>query len=160
MIVAGLHMIHKRAFYIDFLPPLLPLSRSMFISKNASIEVYQFQTYFGPFKPSLWLMISISVILIAMFKLSIQINSQGFNSFPQLILIGTTMVWTSMKALFGGKSSDTNGNFSSKSMVLIWSFSGTIIWICYRSQLTAIFSASYTKHPFNDFESLAETNWR
>ena len=73
IIATSIHIIYKRALYIDFLPPILPLTRSMFIPKGASIEQFQFLTYFWPFKPILWIMIFIFVSVIGIFKLLIQL---------------------------------------------------------------------------------------
>ena len=162
LIVFSLHMVHERAVYIDFLPPIKPFTRTLFVPTHASTSAYKLDTYFGPFRPQLWIMIIVSVVLISVFNSIVQFKTKRYRNISKIILTSMTLVWSSIKSLFGGKSSgkDVNSSTAYKIMLLMWSLFGTLIWICYRSQLTAIFSASHTKYPFHDLKSLSETNWR
>ena len=163
IILHGLHMVYERALYIEFLPPLQPFRRSLFIPTHASSTAYKLDTYLGPFRPQLWMMIFVSIIFISVFNLVFQLKNKQCHNLSKITLTSMTLVWSSIKSLFGGRCSgkwDPNTSTSYKLMLFMWSLFGTLIWICYRSQLTAIFSASHTTYPFQDLESLAETNWR
>ena len=72
-------------------------------------------------------------------------------------------IWPSIAGNFGpgGKPSVSNiDTFSSyKFLVFTSLLSGLIIWISYKSQLTAKFSVDLKKYPFTDMESLSKTNY-
>ena len=70
--------------------------------------------------------------------------------------------WSAMKPIFGGKvtNPDIDSGSTQKFILLIWSLCGSVIWIYYRSQITALLSISYPNKPFRDLESMGNTNWR
>ena len=77
-------------------------------------------------------------------------------------MLGTKLVWSAMKSIFGGKvnNSDIDSGITQSIILFIWSLCGSVIWIYYRSQITALLSISNPNKPFNDLESMANTNWR
>lgn len=71
------------------------------------------------------------------------------------------ILWKSIMVNFGGQPSPTIiDNFNShKSLVITSLFGGLIIWASYNAQLTSRLSVDMKKYPFNDLETLSETNY-
>ena len=83
-----------------------------------------------------------------------------FHKFKITSFIG--FIWTSLTPYFGGKPSGTqvDSRRSYKATIFVSLLGGVIIWIAYRSFLTAELSIREKKYPFNDLESLSKTDWR
>ena len=73
-----------------------------------------------------------------------------------------SFIWTSLTTIVGGKPgpSQLDSKRSYKAIVFVSLLGGLIIWIAYRSFLTAALSVVEKKYPFNDLESLSKTNWK
>ena len=71
-------------------------------------------------------------------------------------------LWYSSTVYFGGKPSVTaiDSKRTYKLIVFVSLLGGIIIWISYRSFLTAELAINIKKYPFNDMHSLSKTNWR
>ena len=71
-------------------------------------------------------------------------------------------LWYSSTVYFGGEPSGTaiDSKRPYKLIVFISLLGGIIIWISYRSFLTAVLSVNIKKYPFNDMYTLSKTDWR
>ena len=89
-----------------------------------------------------------SLLLIIFHKLELS-NIWGF-------------IWSSLIVYCGGKPNKTSidQRKTYKAVVFISFLGGAIIWMAYRSFLTAELSVTLKKYPFNDLESLSKSNWR
>ena len=83
-----------------------------------------------------------------------------FSKFKGSLFI--SFIWTSLNPIVGGKPgpSQLDSKITYKAIVFISLLGGLIIWIAYRSFLTAALSVVEKKYPFNDLESLSKTNWK
>ena len=70
--------------------------------------------------------------------------------------------WNTFITYFGGSPESTpiDDKRPYNIIVLTSLLGGVIIWIAYQSFLTAELSVVIKKYPFNDFESLAATDWK
>ena len=121
---------------------------NMIITLKHSNFILGSQSYFLP---------RIGVIKLLVFAFLCE--NKANHSFP---LIGIKLVWCAIKPIFGGKvsNSDLDSGIAQSIILFIWSLCGSVIWIYYRSQITALLSISNPGKPFHDWESMANTNWR
>ena len=102
-------------------------------------------------------MIAVTVIAMTLIKSSILYK---FSQLKILNIFG--FLWYSFTVYFGGKPSGTaiDSKMIYKFIVFVSLLGGTIIWISYRSFLTAELAINIKKYPFTDMYSLSKTNWR
>ena len=102
-------------------------------------------------------MILITVITITILKSGLLFKTHEWN-------IGAIpgFVWNTFITYFGGSPENTpiDNERPYNIIVLTSLLGGVIIWIAYQSILTAELSVVIKKYPFNDFESLAATDWK
>ena len=112
---------------------------------------------FTYFRFDLWIMTLIFTLVIAFFKTGILLV---FSKMKALEII--CLFWTSLTACLGGKPASTSidSRKSYKMTVFISLLSGLIIWIAYRSYLTAELSVIINRNPFDSLEELSKSNWR
>ena len=105
-------------------------------------------------------MVIVSSIAIAAIKLLVLLLNSTENS--SMHLDGICFLWISFIANFSGKPTATkiDKKKSYKAIVFTSLLSGVLIWISYRSMLSAAFSVTYKIYPFDDMESFARTDWR
>ena len=102
-------------------------------------------------------MIVATTLIFAMIKSAIMMTFSKLR-FPNVL----GFIWTSFNVYLGGKPTPTSIDTrkSYKSIVFVSLLGGVIIWIGYRSYLTAELSVTIKKYPFNDLYSLSKTNYR
>ena len=102
-------------------------------------------------------MITVTVVIMTVFKSSILYK---FSDLKLSNIIG--FLWYSYIVYFGGKPSGTaiDSKRTYKFIVFVSLLGGIIIWISYRSFLTAELAINVKKYPFNDMNSLSKTNWK
>ena len=157
LIIAPLIIRKSRSLGIDYLPPIAINSVGIYIPNQDKTENINFDTFFQPFTSEMWAMTFVSTITITMIKLTL---SYKFGKIEILDFIGVT--WTTFVANFGGKPKNNllDSRQSYKILIFTSLFCGTIIWIGYRSYLSAALSIILKKYPFNDMESFSRTDWR
>ena len=126
----------------------------MMIAPKYKINMVKEVTYF---RFDLWIMTLILTLVIGFFKTGILLV---FSKMKALEII--CLFWTSLTACLGGKpASTTIDSMKSYKMTVFTSLlSGLVIWIAYRSHLTAELSVVINKNPFDSLEELSKTNWR
>ena len=158
LIVAPLALVYKRALYIDYLPPVTEFLCGVFIQNSDLSEHLDLDTFVAPFNYTLWMMILLSTFIIAVMKsISMKCYQQPVGFFDWI-----AFMWNSFIAFFGGKPSLTkvDSNLGYKMIVFSSLLGGFIIWICYRSSLTAELAVSLKKYPFQNMDTLSKTQWR
>ena len=158
IIVAPLGMVYKRAIYIDYLPPVTDYLCGVYIQNSDLSEHVDLDTFVAPFSVNLWMIILLSTFITAIMKtISMTCYQQ-----PIGFLDWIAFMWNSFIAIFGGKPSHTkiDSNLGYKMIVFSSLLGGSIIWICYRSSLTAELSVSLKKYPFKDMDTLSKTQWK
>ena len=160
MIIAAVLITKERSVYIDYLRPILPNKWGLYISKEAVHDSIEYDNYFKAFHVHSWTTILFAIIIIGTMKVFI-FGCIGKNK-SSYTLIGLKSIWCAMKPIFGGKVSNPkiDSGISQNIILFIWSLCGSVIWIYYRSQITALLSISNPSKPFKDLESMANTNWR
>ena len=102
-------------------------------------------------------MILITVITITILKSGLLFKTHEWN-------IGAIpgFVWNTFITYFGGSPENASiDNERPYNIIVLTSLlGGVIIWIAYQSFLTAELSVVIKIYPFNDFESLAATDWK
>ncbi len=71
-------------------------------------------------------------------------------------------LWTSFIANFGGKPTSKSIDSKPAYKILIFSslIGGFVIWVAFRSRLTAELAVIIKKYLFTDMESFSKTDWR
>ena len=105
----------------------------------------------------LWMMILATTVVIALIKSSLLLK---FSKLKFINILG--FLWYTFTAYFGGKPAGTaiDSRRTYKAVVFTSLLGGVVVWIAYRSFLTAELAVVIKKYPFTDFESLSKTDWR
>ena len=147
----------KRALYIDYLPPPIQQIAAVYTPSLDEKESLDFMLFISPLTINVWIIVCIISILKAVLKSFIFYYYSSFH-----ISDFCPAIWTSFIAFFGGKP--TAKSFDSetayKIVVFISLFSGSLVWIFYRSYLTSALSITRLELPFTDMKSFSKTNWR
>ena len=69
-------------------------------------------------------------------------------------------LWITAIANFGGKPSKPTKNWPGKITIFTILLAGSIIWISFRSMLTASLSVVTQKKPFNSLETFLQSDYR
>ena len=148
----------ERQAFVEFFPSLGAEINAAYIPILDSSQNIYWDTFLLPFHFELWCMVIAFSFVIAAIKLLVLNCTE--NSI--MLLDGFCFLWTSFIANFGGKPTATKIDKKRSYKVVVFTslLSGVLIWIIYRSMLTAAFSVAYKKYPFNDMESFSRTNWR
>ena len=96
----------------------------------------------------------------AIITLSKVILALWYSKFNFAIIFG--FFWNSLKVYVGGRSSESpiDSKRPYKTILFVSSLGGTMIWIAFRSSLSAALAVQVKNLPFNDMESLSKTNWK
>jgi hypothetical protein len=158
MIVASLGIRHPRNLFVDYLPPITYDTGALYI--QSTHDTTDFSTYFEPFSIVLWILIIVMASLITAMIYSIIVTLEVKNQFTVCQI--TSRFWTCLMANFGGKPgpSKLDSKQSYRLIIVISLLTGSVIWISYRAFLTSKLSVAKKVLPFNDMESLANTNYR
>ena len=158
MAVAPLFIKLSRGLYIDYLPPVAPYEIGIYIPTIGDSENFNFMAFLQIFSNNLWILILMLAIVIAGIKLLFLYWYGSVRIFIDTI----AFFWTSFIVYFGGKPTNTSIDSKRPYKILIFSslLGGVIIWIYFRSRLTAELAVVLKKLPFNDMESFSETDWR
>ena len=158
LVVTSFGMYYDRALYMDYYPDLYPYYAGLYLplTDNAS-EKIDFFLIFSPFAEIMWITIAIATLGVALFKISLL---KFHASLKAADVIG--FLWTSFIAFFGGKPTPTSidSKRSYKAVVFTSLLAGVVMWIAYRSYLSAALAISFKSYPFTDMESLSKTNWK
>jgi uncharacterized membrane protein len=71
-----------------------------------------------------------------------------------------TNLWIAIKANTGGKPSKFQKNTIHQIVLFDCLLVGSVIWMAYRASFTSELSVTKLKLPFNDLESLSETDYK
>ena len=149
----------ERALYVDYLPPLGPYICGIYIPSIEAKENYDLDTFIAPFKTNVWLLTVLSILLISLTKLILLKVNNCYQTFD-----GFWCLWSSFTAIFGGFTHQNDlllkTKISYRSTIFVSLLGGTLIWMAYRSCMTAEFNDFQKKYPFTDMESFSKTNWR
>ena len=162
IVVTGMMITQSRIMFMDFLRPLMPVKYGLYISKEAVHDAMEYDNYFKAFQLCSWMIILLSIISISITRLLVYVISSGNKDKASIIAVGIKLVWSTMKPIFGGKvlNPDIDSGIAQSIIIFIWSLCGSVIWMYYRSQITALLSISNPSKPFHDLESMGNTNWR
>ena len=156
--VTALWYVIDRAHYVNFLPPIQPYWSSVYIPLTDNEDGINIGTYFFPFTSHLWMTVLLTGTIFALMKLFFLriIGSNNVRSF------GFDHIWTSFSGFFGGKPAATviDSKQFYRVTTVVSLLCGTVIWISYRSGLTAELSVTFKVYPFTDMVSFSKTNWR
>ena len=163
LIVANLAILPRRAKYIDFFPSLKTSIEGLYVPNMNTRDSFELGTYLKPLSPNLWIVLLVIALVTCFIKLLI-LTHHDHNCKPRgyYFYYGCQFTWNSLKSNFGGRPSATkmDGIGSYRLLIFFSLISGTIIWVSYRSFLTALLSITPKNYPFQDLESLAKSDWR
>ena len=110
-----------------------------------------------PFSNKLWIVISYTATVFAIFKLILH-----YNFYSLRIIDGICFLWTSYTAFLGGKPTTTkiDSKQSYRLIIFLSLLCGLIVWSTYKAQLKAIMTIVSKAYPFQDLESFIKTNWQ
>ena len=158
-LVAPLMILTERALYVDYLPPLGPYVCGIYIPSVEATENYDLDTFVAPFKANLWFLVLALILIISCTKLILLKINNCYQTFD-----GIWCLWSSFTAIFGGATHQNDlllkTKISYRSTIFTSLFSGTLIWMAYRSCMTAEFNDFLKKYPFTDMETFSRTDWR
>ena len=158
LIVADLTFNLDRNIFIDFTIYINPDDYGLYIMSHFEAMELDYDLFLAPFTLELWIMISIIVILISSANtIIIQKFCSGSSSSVIEILLN---VFSAL--VFGGKFPKTliDDKKSYRLITLISMLGGLVIWIAYRSFLSAELAIVIKKYPLHDLESLSKTKFR
>ena len=129
-----LSILSRRAPYVEYLPPIFYSLMGIYIPLHGVSEVMDLTTFTSPLQFHLWIAISLTAVILTMFKLSFL---QYYASINITDCFG--FLWTSSMAFFGGKPKNTKMDSKQPYRIIIFfSFlSGFVVWVCYRAEFSA-----------------------
>ena len=149
----------NRYLVIDYLKPLYSVTSGIFVNKDSIQESHDFEVFHKPFDKWTWIaLIASSLMLtISIFLTSKVLNQEFLTCYNFMDIFAK-----SLQTNFGNASfTPITNKFQSLQMVIfIALMSGNIIWIAYNGELLAKLVQPRFEKPFNDLESLAESNYR
>jgi hypothetical protein len=147
-----------RALALDLLPAIRNAKAEIFI-KPIEDEALSWTAYLNPFANEMWLVLFLVSLVISFFLTLIEklfcSKDQGFT--PMIFLKN---LWVAIKANAGGKPSKLQKNTIHQIVLFDCLLVGSVIWMAYRASFTSELSVTKLKLPFNDLESLSETDYK
>ena len=156
--VTSLWYVIDRARYVNFLPPIQPYWSAVYIPLTDNEDGINIGTYFFPFTSHLWMTVLLTGTIFALMKLFF-LHIIGSNNVRRF---GFDHIWTSFTGFFGGKPAATpiDSKQFYRIITVVTLLCGTLIWIYYRSRLTAELAVTFKVYPFTEMVSFSKTNWR
>ena len=159
ILLVPLSVLYNRYLAIDYLAPIYVSPSGIFVNKDSSQERHDFEVFLMPFDKWTWsTLISTSLIITISIVISAKVLNQEKLHGQYFIDIFSK----SLKANLGNASfTPSNNKFQSIQIVIFVALmTGNVIWIAYNGALLSkLVEPSFDK-PFNDLESLAESNYR
>jgi hypothetical protein len=159
ILLAGLAILYNRYLVIDYLVPLDSYPPGIYVNKYSIQESYDFEVFLMPFDKWTWTtLISLSLIITTSIVLTSKVlNQENLNCLNFIDIFAK-----SLKANLGNSSFTpiTNKFHSLQIVIFVALMTGNIIWIAYNGELLAKLVQPKFEKPFNDFESLAKSNYR
>ena len=159
ILLARLSILYNRYLVIDYLVPLYGLATGIYIDKDSIQDSLDFEVFRKPFDKWTWTtLISASLIVAISIFLTTKVLIQGNLDYLDFIDIFAK----SLKANLGNASFTPNTNkFHSRQMaIFVALMTGNIIWISYKGNLLSKLIEPRLDMPFDDLESLAQSNYR
>ena len=147
-----------RAFALDLLPAIGNAKAEIFI-KPIEDEALSWTAYSNPFSNEMWLVLFLISLVISFFLTLIEkcFCSKDQRFTPTKFL---TNLWVAIKANAGGKPNELQKNTIHQIVLFDCLLVGSVIWMAYRASFTSELSVKKFKLPFNDLESLSETDYK
>ena len=159
ILLAGLAILYNRYLVIDYLVPLDSYPPGIYVNKYSIQESHDFEVFLMPFDKWTWTtIISLSLIITTgIVLISKVLNQENLNCLNFIDIFAK-----SLKANLGNSSFTpiTNKFHSLQIVIFVALMTGNIIWIAYNGELLAKLVQPKFEKPFNDFESLAKSNYR
>ena len=157
ILLAPLSVLYNRYLVIDYMVPLDSKLTGIFV--NSIQESHDFEVFYKPFDKWTWsALISSSLIATISIVLTSKVLNQGKLNCHSFIDIFAK----SLKANLGnGSFTPITNKFHSLQMVtFVALMMGNIVWITYNGALLSKLIEPKFDKPFDDLESLAESNYR
>ncbi len=148
-------MTNDRARFVQFSAPVLQHVFSIAI-KNDLSSSFDPLMFWSPLATEVWLVL-VAFTLMPSFLMSLQDvlifgEEKSFGKFFMRLL-------SAFSSNYGGNFLAQGSNRSHRAMIAAYFFNGLIIWIAFRSSMTAILSQKKIQLPFNNMESLSQTSY-
>jgi hypothetical protein len=160
LIATPLSIVPPRNLIVDFLLPITYNVASLHIGSHQVGDQLDLTTYVKPFSLNLWILVFVMACVMTLLIYLIA-NVTGH---PEEITIWKipSRLWTCLIANFGGKPGPTKLDSVQAYVVTIFTglICGSVVWISYRAFLTSELSVATKVLPFNDLESLANTDYK
>ena len=153
-------MIHspERCQVIKCLPILLSYKYSLYIKSTQDKDI-TWKTFVHPFSSWLWIMLILVALIAAIILTALERYFEESNK-SFIVLEYAKNVWICIRINFGGEPGHEHKSFTLKIIFLISLIAGIIIWGAYQASLTSELSVVKLKLPFNDLESLYNSDFR
>ena len=159
ILLVPLTILYNRYLAIDYLVPLVSYPPGIYVNKDSIQESHDFEVFLMPFDKWTWTtLISLSLIITTSIVLTSKVlNQENLNCLNFIDIFAK-----SLKANLGNSSFTpiTNKFHSLQIVIFVALMTGNIIWIAYNGELLAKLVQPRFEKPFNDMESLAESNYR
>jgi len=143
---------------LDLLPSLFNTKAQIYI-KTVNDKAINWTVFLDPFSRNLWLLVLLVAMVISLLLTFIEIFFD-LTKDKFWFVIYLKNLWISMKANAGGKPSSVKKNESYRIVLFVCLFIGAIVWIAFRASFTSELAVIKLKLPFNDLESLYQSNFR
>ena len=154
--VTVLWYVIDRARFVNFLPPIQPFWSSVYIPLTENEDGINLGTFYFPFTSHIWMTLLLMGTIFASMKFCF------LHFISNVRIFGFDHIWTSFTGFFGGKPAATpiDSKQFYRIITVVTLLCGTLIWIYYRSRLTAELAVTFKVYPFTEMVSFSKTNWR
>ena len=143
---------------MDLLPSLFNTKAQIYI-KTVNDKAINWTVFLDPFSRNLWSLVLLVAIVISCILTFIEVFFDLTNEKFWFVAYLRNL-WISMKANAGGKPSSIKKKESYRIVLFVCLFIGAIVWIAFRASFTSELAVTKLKLPFNDLESLYQSNFK
>ena len=149
----------ERGQALDLLPAIGESKPEIFI-KAIDDRAISWSAFLNPFSHDMWIMLFFVAAIISCFFTLIERIFGPSKDYEFFMVHYLRNFWVAFKANAGGKPSSTKKNTSYKIVLFDCLLVGSVVWMAYRASFTSELSVKKLKLPFNDLQSLSETDYK
>ena len=129
--------------------------------KSIEDEIISWNLFFSPLSTNSWLILTtIAVVISTALTVVERLLHITKPTKIHSILIYIKNFWIALKANIGGKPDSIQKSNAHRIVIFNCLLLGSIVWMYYRASFTSHLSIAIWKLPFNDLESLSNTDYK
>ena len=129
--------------------------------KSIEDEIISWNLFFSPLSTNSWLILTTIAVVISTALTVVENLLHTTNPAKMCSILNYLKnFWIALKANFGGKSGSIEKSNAHRIVLFNCLLLGSIVWMYYRASFTSHLSIPTWKLPFNDLESLSNSNYK